>query len=238
MTTPGPTSAGARAYELFHANESNPLEKFLMEWKEGKTPGLSVDYVIGVIRIYTLLQHNYDVKLSDNSEMKKRTKANLSQQPEGSAMPSSFNPDTFLDTIVETPFETHRTTLPPKDNYLGAVDGLATRIVESKGQGAKVILDVDWEILDDEAKLQLNLDKIVVRQSVFLDFDETGKLARGINKNIQLGQIRDAVGQNTSGAWAPRMLKGAGPAQLKISERSDEKNPSVKYNDVDRVTRM
>jgi hypothetical protein len=151
---------------------------------------------------------------------------------------SSFNPDTFLDATVETPFETHRTTLPPKDNYLGVIDNIVTRVVETKGQGARVVLDVTWEILDDEVKAQLNLPKATVRQTVWLDFDETGKLARGINQNIQLGQIRDAVGQNTPGAWAPRLLKGAGPARLKVSERPDEKNPTIKYNDVDRVARL
>lgn len=151
---------------------------------------------------------------------------------------SSFDPNTFLDATIDTPFETQRTTIPPKDSYLAVIDTLATRILDIKSQGTRVVLDITWEIMDDEVKSQLNLTKATVRQTVWLDFDERGQLARGINQNIQLGQIRDAVGQNTGGAWAPRMLKGAGPARLKISERPDEKNPTIKYNDVDRVTRL
>ena len=61
---------------------------------------------------------------------------------------------------------------------------------------------------------------------------------RCLNQNIQLGQVRDAVGQNNVGAWSPRQLVGAGPARLKIGERVDEKNPALKYNDVERVSRL
>lgn len=151
---------------------------------------------------------------------------------------SAFDVNAFLDTTVETPFDTIRTTVPPKDDYLGVIDDVKSRVVETK-QGARVILDLFWHILDEQVAAALNLPKPIVRQSVFVDFDETGtRLARGVNQNIVLGQVREAVGQNGPGAWAPRMLKGAGPARLKVSERIDEKNTAIKYNDVDRVTRM
>jgi len=153
------------------------------------------------------------------------------------SLPSAFNPDTFLDTSVETPFETVRTTVPAKDGYTGQIDDVKVRIVESK-QGTRAILDVFWELIDDELKQALNLNKVIVRQSIFLDFDETGKLAKGVNQNIVLGQVRDAAKQNSVSAWAPRMLKGAGPCRLKVSERVDDKNVAIKYNDVDRVTRF
>jgi hypothetical protein len=152
-------------------------------------------------------------------------------------LPSAFNPTTFLDTTIEGPLETRRTTVPAKDGYLAVIDDVKTRVVESK-QGARVILDVFWELVEDEVKTALNMTKVTVRQNIFLDFDETGKLAKGINQNIVLGQVREAVGQNGVGAWAPRMLKGAGPCRLKVSERVDERNVAIKYNDVDRVTRL
>ena len=153
---------------------------------------------------------------------------------------STFDVEGFLDSAVETPFDTARTTLPAGDDYLGQIHKIDGRIVETKNQGDRRIIDVTWKIINKEDVIaQLNLTEAYVRQTVWLDFDVTGtKLARGVNQNIQLGQIREAVGQNHTGAWSPRQLVGAGPARLKISERVDEKNPALKFNDVDRVTRM
>jgi hypothetical protein len=151
---------------------------------------------------------------------------------------SVFNPDTFLDQTVEAPFDTARTTIPPNDSYMGVIDNIAARQIETKTGGQRIVLDVSWEVLDDNIRGQLNLSKIIVRQTVWLDFDVDGKLARGVNQNVQLGQLRDAIGQNSPGAWSPKMLVGAGPARLKVSERVDEKNPAIKYNDVDRVSRL
>jgi hypothetical protein len=151
---------------------------------------------------------------------------------------SVFNPDTFLDQSVEAPFDTVRTTIPPGDSYMGVIDNAAGRQIETKTGAQRIVMDVSWEVLDDNIRAQLNLSKIIVRQTVWLDYDENGKLAKGVNQNVQLGQLRDAIGQNGPGAWSPRMLVGAGPARLKISERVDEKNPAIKYNDVDRVSRL
>jgi len=150
---------------------------------------------------------------------------------------SVFDPNTFLDTTVDTPFDTVRTTVPAGDTYLATIDDVKGRQVETK-QGDRRILDVFWEIQSEELRAQLNLPKVVVRQSVFLDFTVDGKLGHGINQNIQLGQVREAVNQNGPGAWSFRLLIGAGPARLKVSERVDDKNPSIKYNDVDRVSRV
>jgi len=153
-------------------------------------------------------------------------------------LPSIFsNPETFLDASIEGPLETQRTTVPAKDGYIGQIEDLKVRIVETK-QGARAILDVFWDLIDEDLKKLLNRPKITVRQSIFLEFDETGKLARGVNQNIVLGQLRDACKQNTKEAWLPRMLINAGPCRLKISERVDEKNVAIKYNNVDRVTRF
>lgn len=152
-------------------------------------------------------------------------------------LPSSFDPNTFLDATVDSPFDTTRTTIPAKDDYIAVIDDVKVRIANTKN-GDRVLLELYWEVLADELKISLNLQKVICRQTLWLDFDVNGKLAHGVNQNIQLGQVRDAIGQNTGGAWSPKLLKGAGPARLKVSERIDEKNPAIKYNDVDRVTRL
>ena len=46
----------------------------------------------------------------------------------------------------------------------------------------------------------------------------------GSNKNVKLGRLREALGQNKNGqAWSFGMLKGAGP--IKVSIEPDKKNP-------------
>lgn len=98
-------------------------------------------------------------------------------------------------------------------------------------------------VLDDKVKQQLGRDKVLVRMRVNLDFVagslEAGKpvLDNGVNKNVFLGQIRDALGQNTAD-WTPAKLLNAGPFIGKISHTSDKKNPSIKYADVTKVAKI
>lgn len=151
---------------------------------------------------------------------------------------STFNPEEFLNTQVDTSFDTKRTPIPERDDYI-AVIGSGEKDVLPRVAKDRVILDITWEILDDALKASLRLPRITVRQSVFLDLDENGKLAKGTNANVQLGRVRDALGQNQPGqAWSPRLLKGAGPAKLKVGQRPDDKDASVIYNDVLAVTKL
>jgi len=60
----------------------------------------------------------------------------------------------------------------------------------------------------------------------FLDIDqETGWLEFGPNKNIDLGKIRAALGQNDPGVrWSFTNLKGAGPIAFVVKHEKWEKN--------------
>ena len=70
---------------------------------------------------------------------------------------------------------------------------------------------VRWQIQDEEAKRIVERDKLSVTQSVLLDLTEDGNgLDFGKGKNIGLGQIRTAIGQNEPGQpWAPAMIEGS-----------------------------
>lgn len=143
----------------------------------------------------------------------------------------SFNPEEFLQQTTTDTFETRMTPIPEGD-YLSQVDKFAMRVVEGN-----VILDVTWAILDEGVKQLLGMDKPTVRQSIFLDIDQNGKLAAGQNKNIQLGKVRDALGQNTPGEpWGINRI-AAGLAKIKVGHRPDKSDPSIIYNDVKGVTK-
>lgn len=91
-----------------------------------------------------------------------------------------------------------------------------------------------WAITGDQPPNQfLKRDKVLVPQTCWLDVDgDALDLSEG--KNVDLGKLRRMFGQN-DGAWAPPMLKGKGPAMIKVSHRSDPNDPEVKYAEVRRV---
>jgi len=147
---------------------------------------------------------------------------------------SSFDADTFLSTTVEGEMETHFTPVD-EGEYTAMIEDIAAREVTGN-QGTTPVLDVMYNVLDEEVKEKMGMDKVIVRQSIFLDVEEDGRLALGQpNKNIKLGKLRDALGQNGSGPWSFHDLKGAGPLVIKVSQRADKNDPSIVYNDVQRT---
>lgn len=143
---------------------------------------------------------------------------------------STFNPDTFLNTEVKGPMETKFTPVPENDDgYVASIESISAR----NPKDDVFILDVNWNIHDDDLKAKMGRDKILVRQSVFLDYED-GRLQFGENKNVQLGRLREAVGQNTGKPWSPHMLIGAGPARIKTKNRHVEETDDW-YTDVKRV---
>lgn len=148
---------------------------------------------------------------------------------------SVFNPDTFLNQdevgALSTSFE------PIPDGEFEAHVGSGDDAVKARTTNTgRAILDVTWEIENQQLKEQLGRDKLTVRQSVFLDLTPQGTLDRGKGKNVQLGRLRDALGQNDpSRPWNPNMLRGAGPAKIRISQREADGNI---YNDVKGVSRI
>jgi hypothetical protein len=146
---------------------------------------------------------------------------------------SVFNPDEFLNQSIEGSFATRMTPVP-EGEYPAVIDELKVRTTD-KGQ---VILDVTWNIVDDALKSNLGRDKITVRQSAFLDLDSNGKLQAGENKNVTLGRIREAIGQNYSDRpWVVGQLKGAGPAKIKVTQRPGQEAGDV-FNDVKGIAKI
>ena len=130
---------------------------------------------------------------------------------------STFNPDSFLNTSVSEPSSTTFTPVPEGD-YTASVKEIKPRSTDS----GKAILDVTWAI-DDAAVADITgMKNPSVRQSIFLDITDAGGLDMGKGKNISLGRLRDALGQNTPGqSWQPGMLVG-GVAKVTVKHRMYE----------------
>lgn len=142
---------------------------------------------------------------------------------------STFDPDSFLDTNVEGALSTHIVPIPEGEYQAFISDVKARQAKESR------ILDVHYKILDSELEKKLGREEVTVRQSMFLDFTEDGALDNSEGKNVRLGRLREAVGQNTGKRWSPRQLVGAGPVLIKVTQRVDKEDSEQIYNDVTRV---
>ncbi|MFQ5742011.1 MAG: hypothetical protein ACE5HV_00300 [Acidobacteriota bacterium] len=135
---------------------------------------------------------------------------------------STFDADTFMATEVEGAFETKYTPIPTA-NYTATIDSV---LVRAAGDG--VVLDVTCLIHDEELAAKLGLERITVRAGIWLDLDpRTGALLFGPNRNIKLGRLREAVGQNGPKPWSFKMLEGAGPLLIAVVP-----DKSGDYNDI------
>jgi hypothetical protein len=145
----------------------------------------------------------------------------------------------LLDAQVDDAMATFIRPIPEGD-YKARIDSLEiVSISINKGQNAgkempqAVIL---WEILDEGLTAQLGRTP-KVRQQAWLDLDATGNLDTGPDKNVRLGQIREALGLNGAG-FRLGQLKGSLPCLIHVTQRPNEQNPDAPYNDVSRVTKL
>ncbi len=148
-------------------------------------------------------------------------------------MSGNFDPDSFMNM---------ETTTANADKYepipAGEYQALIKDVEARMSQNNNPMLVVTYDVLDDALKEKMNMQNLTVRQTIVLDLDDNGALSEGTNKNVRLGKLRSAVGQNESGKpWNPNMLKGAGPVTLSISQRPNDDDPDIVYNQVDRVSK-
>lgn len=151
---------------------------------------------------------------------------------------STFDVDSFISQEIEGAMSTKYVPVPEND-YTGILDDdFSIREVQANS-GPTPVLDLTWIILDDELQEVMGMDRVTVRQSIFIDVEPNGAMASGPNKNIKLARLREALGQNDpKKSWNFHMLKGAGPCLIKVIQRPDKNDSTIIYNDVSRVTTM
>jgi hypothetical protein len=150
---------------------------------------------------------------------------------------SAFDPDSFLNQAEAGANSTSFEPIPDGE-YVAMIGSDEKAVTPRQTNSGRLILDVTWEIDDMNLKTQLQRDKLTVRQSIFIDTTPQGTIDRGKGKNVQLGRVRDALGQNDPmKPWSPISLRGAGPAKIRVTQRSSEDGSQV-YNDVKAVTKI
>ena len=162
---------------------------------------------------------------------------------------SIFDPNTFLDTVYrgEVDYKYHTC---PAGEYVGQIpaDGLKLREVQFKKiEGRGVSLDIQWNILDDEVKKEMNMDNPQARQSFLLDLTPDGNIDWATNRNMKLKYIRKATGLDTAAKFQLAMLRNQA-AWVKVDHvmatdsegrtiTDDDGNPQV-FAEVVRVSHL
>jgi hypothetical protein len=98
----------------------------------------------------------------------------------------------------------------PEGEYQAVVKKVECNAWQAKdGSRSGLKLDLTWTIDDESVRQATGMAEPSVSQSLMLDMTESGALAVGTNKNVNLGRLREALGQNVSGRpWSPNMLQG------------------------------
>lgn len=151
-----------------------------------------------------------------------------------------FDPETFMNQTVDQSFETEL-QLPPEGDYSMVIDDFDNKALEmiefeyKKGaragtKGSMLRFTVPFRITDENIKAQYDRpDGWPIPTQLILDTDETGGLAWGPDKNVGLGRLRTALGQNQSGAaWGLPRLRGAGPLIGRIRHVTFERKDGSK----------
>jgi hypothetical protein len=161
----------------------------------------------------------------------------------------SFDAAAFMGTTMDRQLETE-VKLVPTGEYeamIGNFDESAFQAYEfeyKKGDragqpGEMVNFSIPFVIQDTRAAEAVGrLDGICqVYKRVVLDFDANGQLDTGVNRNVELGQVRDAVGQNNPGPWNVGELRGAGPCRIKVEHRTGKRKDGSPFKTAE-VTRV
>lgn len=152
----------------------------------------------------------------------------------------TFNADTFLNQTVSGPMSTSVTPCP-EGEFKAIIDDGDKWITfaggtSDKGEWNKV--SILFNILDEGVRAQLKRDKVFVPMQSFLDVTDSGTMDTSEGKNVKIGRLRDAADQMADNNWNIGKLKGKGPFIVKVSQRADKDDPSIKYAEIVRVAKI
>ena len=166
-------------------------------------------------------------------------------------MTQDMTVENFLDSVTSEVFADKFTPVPAGDYTNGRVkpNSLTIRSVDFKNGRFGKELELEILIDDEAAKAATGMAEPSVRWRSLLDFtrdltaDDVAPgaalppLASGTNKNVKLGALRSALGQNTA-PWSFRNLDGAGPIpNVKVKHVQDKRDAEKVYAEVAAVSK-
>ena len=152
-----------------------------------------------------------------------------------------FDAQNFMNQVFEDANDDKR-VICPAGEYMAQI-----KKVEAKsgaiGKGERIgepwaSLNIQWDVTDPAVLALTKRDSVIVFQSIMLDLTPNGGLDMSEQKNITLGQLRTAVGQNRKGQpWQPAQLTGQ-MAKVRVKHVPGFKNPEELQAEVSGVVRV
>ena len=106
----------------------------------------------------------------------------------------AFDVNQFLSTKVEAEMDDSFTPVP-EGEYRVSIDDIDAKAGTAADRNS-VMLTLKLKVHDEEIAKLMGRDPYIWNYLIFLDVDENWQLTYGANQNIQLGQIRAALGMN------------------------------------------
>lgn len=137
----------------------------------------------------------------------------------------AFDPAAMMNASIDAEFDTKLIPIPngeyPAQIGTGEKDVEITTGISKKNNKPWVQLVMMLDINDANLKQQLQRDQVRIRYSIMIDLDERGGIDTRPQRNIALGKLRAAVGQNAKGQWSFNMLRGQ-PLKVKVKQEKVE----------------
>ena len=148
---------------------------------------------------------------------------------------SAFDPELFMNSDLESGFETSFTKVP-EGEWSATIDDVRIEKIQLKDdKGEAVKMTVNWAVTDPAVKEETGMEKPIARQGFFLDITDSGTLDRGKGKNVRLGQILEATGIGNDGSsWSPAGLKGLS-ATVQVKHKPNPDDPENPFVNVTKV---
>lgn len=139
---------------------------------------------------------------------------------------AGFNKDAFLQQTVAQALDTKRLPFPEGAHEdLQIKDLLINSGTVKEGENAGKTwaqMTVVYVSTDPDVREEMKLadeQDATVRQQFFLDLTDEGLLDVSPGRNIQLGKLRHACGQNTDDEWSPMDMKNATVGGIQVKHR-------------------
>lgn len=158
----------------------------------------------------------------------------------------TFDADAFMNTTIDAPMATQLQSVPEGEYtaMIGDFDSTAFRTVAvtNKTTGEvtdRPVLDIPFIIQDEALRVKMEREQVIHKETYWLDLTAEGRLDTGPDKNVRLGQLRAALGQNSPGVpWGPSMLRNMGPVRIMIKTTSDKRDPDRKYTNITKYAKI
>lgn len=126
---------------------------------------------------------------------------------------AKFNAESFLNQTIEAKLDTKRIPMPEGDHDELRVADIQLKSGSKKEDGGIwVMANIKLVNIDPNvaAEMKLGADaEPAIYWREFIDLDENGNIDVSDGKNIKLGKLRQALGQNNDDSWTMLDMKGA-----------------------------